>query len=223
MQSYHSAKESSSASSAVTLGRILPIVDSVEWIERLVATPGITDIQLRFKDTSDYATILDRIKRSQTLCTSNGVRLWINDYWKAAIEAGGCFGIHLGQEDMASCADAGGLDLIRSAGLAFGISTHSYSELSAALGVNPSYISLGPVFATSSKDVKFDPQGLETVRQWRSLIPPNTPLVAIGGIGNADVAKIVREAGAECSAVIGAVTKADDVSKAVADLNDAMS
>jgi hydroxymethylpyrimidine kinase/phosphomethylpyrimidine kinase/thiamine-phosphate diphosphorylase len=223
MQSYHSAKSSSSASSAPALGRILPIVDTVEWVEQLVSTPGIEDIQLRFKDTTDYAIILDRIKRSSDLCQSSGVRLWINDHWKAAIEAGGCFGIHLGQEDLASCVDAGGLDLIRDAGLAFGVSTHSYSELCAALGVRPSYISLGPVFSTQSKDVKFDPQGLETVRQWRSLIPPHIPLIAIGGINNADVAKVVREAGAECSAVIGAVTKATDVKKAVADLNAAMS
>ncbi len=223
MQSYQQAKSSASSSSAVTLGRILPIVDTVEWIEKLVSLPGITDIQLRFKDTSDYDTILDRIKRAQTLCKANGVHLWINDYWKAAIEAGGCFGVHLGQEDMASCVDAGGFELIRSAGLAFGISTHSYSELAAAIGVAPSYISLGPVFATSSKDVKFAPQGLETVRQWRSLMPPELPLVAIGGIGNSDVARAVRDAGADCVAVIGAVTKADDVDKAVTDLNEAMS
>lgn len=223
MQSYHNAKYSSPPStSAITLGRILPIVDTVEWIERLVSTTGITDIQLRFKDTTDYETILDRIQRAQTLCKANGVRLWINDYWKAAIEAGECFGIHLGQEDMASCVEDGGLDLIRSAGLAFGVSTHSYSELSAALGVRPSYISLGPVFATKSKDVKFDPQGLETVRQWRKLMPPDIPLVAIGGIGDANVAKIVREAGAECVAVIGAVTKAEDVDKSVEHLNNAM-
>lgn len=222
MQSYHSAKASPS-SSAVALGRILPIVDTVEWIEQLASTPGVEDIQLRFKDTSDYDTILDRIRRSQALCKAGGVRLWINDHWREAIEAGGCFGIHLGQEDMAACADAGGLDAIRSAGLAFGVSTHSYSELAAALGVRPSYISLGPVFATSSKDVKFDPQGLETVRQWRSLMPPDIPLVAIGGISDAGVAKTVRDAGAECAAVIGAVTKAEDVKKAVQGLNQSMS
>ena len=139
MQSYHSDKSSSSSSpSAITLGRILPIVDTVEWIERLVSTPGITDVQLRFKDTSNYATILDRIQRAQALCKSNGVRLWINDHWNAAIKAGGCFGVHLGQEDLASCVDAGGLDLMRSSGLAFGVSTHSYSELAAASGVRPS-------------------------------------------------------------------------------------
>ncbi|KAL3764364.1 hypothetical protein ACHAWU_006002 [Discostella pseudostelligera] len=169
------------------------------------------------------ATILDRIQRAQASCNARGVHLWINDHWKAAIEAGGCFGIHLGQEDLAACIDAGDFELIRSSGLAFGISTHSYSELAAALGVKPSYISLGPVFKTSSKDVNFDPQGLETVRQWRSLMPPDIPLVAIGGIGNAQLAKSVREAGADCVAVIGAVTGAEDVDKAVDALNKAMS
>lgn len=210
------------ASSAVELGSILPIVDTVEWVEKLATTSGVEDIQLRFKDTSDYSVILERIKKAQAVCKENSVRLWINDYWRAAIEAGGCFGIHLGQEDMASCADDGGLGKIRSAGLAFGISTHSYSELAAALGVRPSYISLGPVFATSSKDVKFDPQGLETVRQWRSLIPTDIPLVAIGGISDAEIAKSIRDAGADCSAVIGAVTKAEDVTASVHSLNTAM-
>eukprot|EP00569_Conticribra_weissflogii_P006999 CAMPEP_0171337412 /NCGR_PEP_ID=MMETSP0878-20121228/6672_1 /TAXON_ID=67004 /ORGANISM="Thalassiosira weissflogii, Strain CCMP1336" /LENGTH=638 /DNA_ID=CAMNT_0011839031 /DNA_START=1 /DNA_END=1917 /DNA_ORIENTATION=- len=220
MQSYRRAQ--TSQSEAVTLGRILPIVETVEWIEKLASTSGVEDIQLRIKDTSDYATVLDRIKSAQSICQRSGVRLWINDHWKAAIEAGGCFGIHLGQEDLASCVDFGGLDEIRAAGLAFGVSTHSYSELAVALGVRPSYISLGPVFPTSSKDVKFYPQGLETVRQWKSLIPPEIPLVAIGGIGDANVAKVVRGAGADCAAVIGAVTKVDDVAAAVTNLNEAM-
>ena len=224
MQSYHRAKLStwSSSAPATALGRILPIVDSVDWVEKLVSTPGITDVQLRFKDTLDYATILNRIQRSQTLCNAKCVRLWINDHWEAAIEAGGCFGIHLGQEDLASCVDAGDFQRIRSARLALGLSTHSYSELAAALGVKPSYISLGPVFNTSSKDVNFDPQGLETVRQWRSLIPPDIPLVAIGGIGNAETAKSVREAGADCVAVIGAITNAEDVDATVDALNKAI-
>ena len=216
------AHNSDVKTSAVELGSILPIIDTVEWVEKLATTPGVEDIQLRFKDTSDYTVILERIKRAQTLCKENGVRLWINDYWRAAVEAGECFGVHLGQEDMASCADDGGLEEIRSAGLAFGVSTHSYSELAAALGVRPSYISLGPVFATSSKDVKFDPQGLETVRQWRRLIPKDIPLVAIGGISDAEIAKSIRDAGADCSAVIGAVTKAEDVTSSVRNLNKAM-
>jgi thiamine monophosphate synthase len=53
-------------------------------------------------------------------------------------------------------------------------------------------------------------------------MPPDVPLVAIGGIGDAYIAKQVRKAGADCAAIIGAVTMAEDVTKAVEDLNEAM-
>lgn len=120
------------------------------------------------------------------------------------------------------CVKAGGLEQLRAGNVALGISTHSYGELTAALAVKPSYISLGPVFATKSKNVQFDPQGLDTVARWRKLIPPSIPLVTIGGIGDVTTAKQNREAGADCIAVIGAITMADDVPAIVAKLNEAM-
>jgi hydroxymethylpyrimidine kinase/phosphomethylpyrimidine kinase/thiamine-phosphate diphosphorylase len=204
------------------LGRILPIVNTCDWVERLCLVPdGVTDIQLRIKDETDPAKILKIVQQSQTACEAAGIRLWINDYWQAAVTAG-CFGVHVGQEDLVKCIDKGGLEAMQAANMALGISTHSYGELSAALGVKPSYISLGPVFATSSKNVGFDPQGLSTVRKWRQLISPDVPLVAIGGIGDADTATRVKEAGADCAAVIGAVTKAKETTVAVSQLNEAM-
>jgi hydroxymethylpyrimidine kinase/phosphomethylpyrimidine kinase/thiamine-phosphate diphosphorylase len=203
------------------LGRILPIVDTVSWVERLAKTPGVTDIQLRIKDENDPDRIAERAKTCQELCEATGVRLWINDHWEAAVKAG-CFGVHVGQEDLAKCMNAGGLDKLRENNVALGISTHSYGELAAALGVKPSYISMGPVFATSSKKVQFDPQGLGIVAKWRQLIPPSIPFVTIGGIGDVETAKQNRDAGADCVAVIGAVTGAEDVSARVAELNDAM-
>jgi thiamine-phosphate diphosphorylase len=203
------------------LGRILPIVDTVDWVERLAQTPGVTDIQLRIKDEKDPKKIIDRAVMCQTLCQENGVRLWINDHWEAAVKAR-CFGVHVGQEDLVKCIKTGGLEELRANNIALGISTHSYGELSAALGVKPSYISMGPVFATSSKKVQFDPQGLDVVSRFKKLIPPNIPFMTIGGIGNVEAAKQNKEAGADCIAVIGAVTKAEDIAKAVSDLNEAM-
>jgi thiamine-phosphate diphosphorylase len=203
------------------LGRILPIVDTVEWVERLAQIPGVTDIQLRIKDETEPDRIADRASTCQKICQENGVRLWINDHWEAAIKAG-CFGVHVGQEDLVKCMNAGGLEQLRAKNMALGISTHAYGELSAALGVKPSYISLGPVFATSSKKVQFDPQGLGIVSRWKQLIPPSIPFVTIGGISDLEAAKQNRKAGADCIAVIGAVTTADDVAKTVADLNEVM-
>jgi hydroxymethylpyrimidine kinase / phosphomethylpyrimidine kinase / thiamine-phosphate diphosphorylase len=203
------------------LGRILPIVDSAEWVERFCGIPGVTDVQLRIKGDFDQDQIFDLVRRCQDCCEAAGVRLWINDYWEAAVRAK-CFGVHVGQEDLFKCHQAGGLGVLRGSNIALGVSTHSYGELAAALGVRPSYVSLGPVFATGSKTVQFDPQGLETVSKWRQLIPPDTPLVAIGGIGDAETAGQVRSAGADCVAVIGAVTHANNPAHAVKQLNDAM-
>lgn len=203
------------------LGRILPVVDTVEWVERLAQTPGVTDIQLRIKDESDPKKILQKSCQCQELCQAAGIRLWINDHWEAAVEVG-CFGVHVGQEDLVKCIQTGGVEAMRKRGMALGISTHSYAELSAALGMKPSYVSMGPVFATMSKSVKFKPQGLPIVSKWRQLIPPDIPFVAIGGINDAGLAKQVRDAGADCVAVIGAVTSAKHVDSAVAGLNDAM-
>jgi len=219
-----------------SLGRILPIVDSVEWVERLCAfsktaqesssecSSTITDIQLRIKGETDTDRIREMVQKCQALCQAASVRLWINDYWEAAVEAG-CFGVHVGQEDLYKMFEKGGLDVLRKHNMALGISTHSFGELAVALGVKPSYISLGPVFATGSKNVQFDPQGLEIVSKWRQLIPPDVPLVTIGGIGDATTASRVRQAGSDCVAVIGAVTssqKAKDIATAVSSLNEAM-
>lgn len=74
-------------------------------------------------------------------------------------------------------------------------------------------------------DVQFDPQGLETVRIWRELIPSDTPLVAIGGINSNSRAELVGAAGADCVAVIGAVTQHNDstlIAKTVAQLDNVM-
>jgi hydroxymethylpyrimidine kinase/phosphomethylpyrimidine kinase/thiamine-phosphate diphosphorylase len=230
MQSYarHNAEESSNVtphndviSTPLVLGRILPIVDTVAWVQRLCQTPGVTDIQLRIKDINETTAIADRVQLCQEYCAENNVRLWINDHWEAAIQSG-CFGVHLGQEDLAKCVRSGGIEQLRSKQIALGVSTHSYGELAVALGVQPTYISMGPVFETSSKNVKFDPQGLATVKKWRELIPPTIPFVSIGGINDAAAANSNREAGSDCVAVIGAITKSDNIPRSVELLNSAM-
>ena len=105
------------------------------------------------------------------------------------------------------------------------IDTHSFGELATALGIGPSYISLGPIFATESKNVHFHPQGLALISKWRHLIPQSTRLVTIGGIGDAETAAEARKAGSECVAVIGAVTSStnrNDIAEAIFKLTKAM-
>lgn len=92
------------------------------------------------------------------------------------------------------------LDLLRSAQIKFGISTHDESELQIALTQKPDYIALGPIYETKLKIMKWAPQGLDRVRVWKEKIG-NIPLVAIGGI-TPERAPQVAAAGADSIAVI---------------------
>jgi len=89
---------------------------------------------------------------------------------------------------------------IKASGLRLGISTHSREELATALAARPDYVALGAVYETKLKVMKWAPQGLERVREWKTLIGA-LPLVAIGGI-TPERAEGVVGAGADSVAVI---------------------
>ncbi|GMH61515.1 hypothetical protein TrRE_jg12184, partial [Triparma retinervis] len=133
-----------------------------------------------------------------------GVRLWINDHWSLAISHGAS-GVHLGQSDLPGFVSGGGVGRARRSGTLLGISTHSVAELAVAKGMGPTYVSLGPVYGTESKEVAFRPRGLGQVERWRELVEEGTPLVAIGGINSIERGKEVRGRGAETVAVLGLV------------------
>lgn len=169
------------------------IVDSADWIERLIPI-GVKLVQLRMKDVSKDI-LREHIKRSKAICEKFGCQLIINDYWQIAIEEK-CDFIHLGQEDLAD-AD---LPSIQKAGLKLGVSTHDSAELDKALAVKPDYVALGPVYETILKKMKWQPQGVEKVTRWKNLVG-NLPLVAIGGL-TPDRAQGVLQAGADSAAVV---------------------
>ncbi|MBB4111855.1 thiamine-phosphate pyrophosphorylase [Rhizobium sp. BK226] len=173
------------------------IVDSSKWIERLVPL-GVKLVQLRVKDRPDEI-LRQEIRRSKAVCAAAKCQLVVNDYWKLAIEEG-CDFIHLGQEDLGE-AD---LDAIRSAGLKFGLSTHNASELETALAARPDYVALGPVYPTILKQMKWAPQGLERITDWKRRVAP-LPLVAIGGL-NVDRLQGVFDARADTAAVVTDIT-----------------
>ncbi|MCF6110226.1 thiamine phosphate synthase [Mesorhizobium muleiense] len=173
------------------------IVDSAAWIERL-APLGVRLMQLRVKNL-DEAALRAEIRKAKALCARYKCQLIINDFWRLAIEEG-CDFIHLGQEDL----QAADLTRIRAAGLLLGLSTHDHLELETALAARPDYIALGPVYPTILKQMKWAPQGLERLGEWKRQIAP-TPLVAIGGL-NPDRIEGVFGAGADSAAVVTDIT-----------------
>ena len=170
-----------------------PIVPELAWLERLVPL-GVKTIQLRLKGAPP-----ERIRReiggSLEVCARYGCQLIVNDYWREALSLGADY-VHLGQEDLAD-AD---VPTIQAKGIRLGISTHSEEELEAALAASPDYVALGPIYETRLKAMKWAPQGLGRVTQWKSRIGA-LPLVAIGGLTPAR-ADAVRAAGADSLAVI---------------------
>jgi thiamine-phosphate pyrophosphorylase len=177
------------------------IVDSAAWIERLVPL-GVNLVQLRIK-TVDVAGLRAEISKAKALCAEHQCQLIVNDHWRLAIEEG-CDFVYLGQEDLQT-AD---LARIRAAGVRLGLSTHDHDELETAQAAKPDYIALGPVYPTILKKMKWAPQGLERISEWKRRVAP-TPLVAIGGL-NPDRLDGVFAAGADSAAVVTDITLNDD-------------
>ena len=171
-----------------------PIFDSAAWLERLVPH-GIRLVQLRIKDRAE-AGLRAEIRAARAVCAAHGCRLIVNDYWRLAIEEG-CDFVHLGQEDL----DGADLGAVRAAGLGLGVSTHDDAELDRALATGPDYVALGPVYPTILKAMRFGPQGLARVGEWKRRVGA-LPLVAIGGL-TVERAPGVLEAGAD---ILSAVT-----------------
>ena len=175
------------------LDRFYLIVDSAQWLERLLPL-GVKTVQLRVKDKS-HAELTHEIIRSRTLCAQHGATLIVNDYWQIALDEG-CDFVHLGQEDM----DSADFKALKAGGVRVGLSTHTPEELDRALTFQPDYIALGPIYPTVLKQMPFPPQGLERIGQWKRKIG-DIPLVAIGGL-TPERAKLVLDAGADSACVV---------------------
>src|SRR5437763_1462834 len=110
----------------------------------------------------------------------------------------GCDFVHLGQGDL----DGADLPALRRAGVRLGVSTHDEGELARALGLQPDYVALGPIYPTLLKAMPWPAQGLERITQWKRRIG-TIPLVAVGGLtlerlpgvfaAGADVAAVVTD------------------------------
>ncbi|MHB1870231.1 MAG: thiamine phosphate synthase [Steroidobacteraceae bacterium] len=182
------------------LPRVYPIVESAEWVARLLPC-GARLIQLRIKERPER--LRAEIRAARALCEGAGAQLVVNDYWQLALEEG-CDFVHLGQGDL----DSADVPALRRAGVRLGLSTHDEAELERALALEPDYLALGPIYPTVLKAMAFAPQGLERIRQWKGRIGTR-PLVAIGGL-TLERLPGVFGAGADCAAVVTDIVRSAD-------------
>lgn len=182
------------------LDRFYLVTDRLHWLPRLLPL-GLKLVQLRIKDQPEDV-VRAELAEGLALCRAHGATLVVNDYWQLAIDLGADW-LHLGQEDLTDADVAA----IRRAGIRLGISTHSDEELEVALGVDPDYVALGPVYETTLKKMPWGPQGLGRLGHWRGRIA--CPLVGIGGI-TLERAPGVFAAGADIVSVVSDVLGAPD-------------
>lgn len=178
---------------------LYPVVPNVKWLSRLLQA-GVKTIQLRIKNPA-AADLETQVSEAVILGRRYQAQVFINDYWHLAIKYQ-AYGVHLGQEDLA-LAD---LQALKIAGLRLGISTHGYHELLIAKQLKPSYIALGHIFPTQTKEMPSDPQGLDNLKRYVGLCE-GMPTVAIGGISEQRV-DAVQQTSVDGIAMVSAILQA---------------
>jgi thiamine-phosphate pyrophosphorylase len=184
---------------ALGLYAVLP---DAAWVGRM-AHAGVPTVQLRFK-SDDPQAVRSEVRAAVAAVRGTGARLFINDHWRDAVEAG-AYGVHLGQEDLQEIGTEG-LAAIRSAGLRLGLSSHGYAEMLHADAHSPSYLALGAVFPTTLKRMPTPPQGLGRLHAYARLMR-DVPLVAIGGIDATRLAAVLTS-GVGSVGIVRAITAA---------------
>jgi len=187
---------------------IYPVVPDLSWLERLLAA-GATTLQLRCKRPMSHEQRLEQVDAAVALGRRHGARVWVNDHWQAAL-ACGAWGVHLGQEDL----EGADLVALRQAGVRLGISTHNWVEVARARAALPSYIAIGHLFPTRSKQMASRPQGVAALKAQLAALGGAVQTVTIGGIGLHHLA-LLRTTGVDGVAMISALCAAADPERAL--------
>jgi thiamine-phosphate pyrophosphorylase len=122
-------------------------------------------------------------------------RVIVNDRVDVA-RLSGAAGVHVGQEDLPPAAAR---EQLGPAAIV-GFSTHTISQVTAALRQPVSYVAVGPVFGTSTKATGYDAVGL-TLVSTAARLAGSMPIVVIGGV-KLENARTAIDAGASSVAVI---------------------
>ena len=163
---------------------------------------GATVVQLRAKHLAS-GPLLELADALVARGRPYGARVIVNDRVDVAVLSKAA-GAHVGQDDLVPADARAQLG----PGAILGVSTHDAAQFARALQATATYIAVGPIFGTRTKDTGYAPVGLDLVRAARRLAPA-IPIVAIGGI-TLETAPSVLDAGATAVAVIGDLLASGD-------------
>ena len=181
-------------------------------IIRAARAGGVTLIQLREKGLSTRA-LTSLAHEARRLTRAAGALLIINDRLDVAL-ATDADGVHLGQDDL-PIREARELAPL----MIIGASSHNAEEAVEAEHAGASYVNIGPLFPTQTKDWTGDFLGVEGLQA----VAPHVsiPFTVMGGIKQAHIPELVA-AGARTIALVTAVTQAQDPEAAAKGLLEAI-
>jgi len=168
-------------------------------------TGGAGVVQFRHKGVTTRELFF-QAQRLVTLAREHHGKLIINDRVDLAL-AVRADGVHLGPDDLpVSVARR----LLGPTAI-IGASAGTVDEAIEAEAEGASYLGVGCIYGTASKDDAGDPIGVERLAEIRAAV--SLPIVAIGGI-RAEYLPALIAAGADGVAVISAITRAKDMKAA---------
>jgi len=179
-------------------------------VARLALEGGASILQWRDK-RREKGDQLPQARAVRELCIDHGALFIVNDDVDLALVLG-ADGVHLGQRDLP-------VELVRPLapeGFIIGVSTNNAEEARRAQEHGASYVAVGSVFPTASKEPeRTRPASPERVREVKQAV--GVPVVAIGGINASNIDEVLA-AGADAVAVISAVCSAEDPRAAAREL-----
>ena len=170
-----------------------------------IAEGGAKIVQLREKNMSK-AEIFHLAMEYRQITNWFDMLLIINDHVDIAM-AVKADGVHLGQDDLPIMAAR-----MASKDLLFGVSTHNMAEAVEAINDGASYINIGPIYNTQTKEVGYDAVGLEQFAEISKDI--NIPITVMGGIKEHHITEL-KEHGAKRIAMVTEITMNDNVTDKV--------
>ncbi len=133
----------------------------------------------------------------------------VNDAVDVAV-AIGADGVHLGQDDLPLSAAR----MLLGPDKIIGMSTHNVEEAVCADAAGASYINVGPIFPTQTKEGTVAAVGLAMFHKIKHRV--SCPMTVMGGISHHNIDSVVA-AGADKIAVVSAVVSAPDIARTVQD------
>jgi thiamine-phosphate pyrophosphorylase len=177
---------------------------------RLALEGGARVIQWRDK-RREKGDQLPEAHAVREFCLRDDVLFIANDHVDLAL-AIGANGVHLGQHDLP-------VDIVRTFvphDFIVGASTNNAEEARRAVEKGASYVAIGSVFPTGSKEPeRTRAASVDRIREVKAAV--DVPVVAIGGINASNVDEVIA-AGADAVAVISAVCGVEDPRAAAAQL-----